>query len=134
MVEAELATCYVAVTEDDAPCYMQWLIGPEENEKVRSIFQYRFPRIAEDEMLLEGAFTLEHWRGKGIMAAAMSRIAEQAIDRGARSVITFVGSDNEPSLKGCRKAGFEPYLTRIDSWRCFQFSTTFTPPRERRPT
>src|SRR6187200_48042 len=35
MLDAGLETCYVAVTADDTPCYMQWLIGPEQNEEVQ---------------------------------------------------------------------------------------------------
>jgi GNAT superfamily N-acetyltransferase len=127
MVEANLATCYVAVTADGQPCYVQWLIGPRENEKIRAIFGDRFPPLAADEMLLEGAFTLEEWRGKGIMAAAMARIAERAVAEGARWVITFVGAGNIPSLKGCKKAGFTPYLERTDSVRFFRHRSRFAP-------
>jgi GNAT superfamily N-acetyltransferase len=127
MVEAELATCHVAVTADGQPCYVQWLIGPRESDKVRSLFGDRFPPLAADEMLLEGAFTLEAWRGKGIMAAAMARIAERATDQGARWVVTFVAEDNVPSLKGCKKAGFAPYLERTDSVLLFRHRSCFAP-------
>jgi GNAT superfamily N-acetyltransferase len=127
MVDAKLATCYVAVTADGQPCYVQWLIGAGENDKIRQIFGDRFPLLAADEMLLEGAFTLEAWRGKGIMAAAMARIAERALDNDARWVVTFVGTGNIPSLKGCKKAGFEPYLERTDSVRFFRHRSRFAP-------
>lgn len=127
MIEAKLPTCYVAVTEDDEPTYMQWLIGPEDNDKIQEIFGDRFPRLQPDEMLLEGAFTLEKWRGKKIMAAAMARVAERAADHGARWVITFVGADNIPSLKGCKRAGFEPYVERTGTWRLFRYRSEFAP-------
>jgi GNAT superfamily N-acetyltransferase len=127
MIEAKLPTCYVAVTEHDEPCYMQWLIGPSDNDQIQEIFGDRFPRLAPDEMLLEGAFTLEQWRGKKIMAAAMARIAEHAVDHGARWVITFVGSGNIPSLKGCKRAGFEPYVERTGTWRLFRHRSAFAP-------
>jgi GNAT superfamily N-acetyltransferase len=127
MIEAKLPTCYVAVTEDDEPTYMQWLIGHRDNDTVQAIFGDRFPRLGPDEMLLEGAFTLEQWRGKKIMAAAMARIAERAADHGARWVITFVSVDNIPSLKGCKRAGFEPYLERTGNWRLFRHRSEFAP-------
>jgi RimJ/RimL family protein N-acetyltransferase len=128
MIEAKLPTCYVAVTEDDEPTYMQWLIGPEDNDRVHDIFGDRFPRLQPDEMLLEGAFTLEQWRGKKIMAAAMARIADRAAEHaGARWVITFVNDDNIPSLKGCKRCGFEPYLERTGSWRLFRHRSEFAP-------
>ena len=40
----------------------------------------------------------------------MAQIAERGTDLGARWVITFVTVDNIPSLKGCQRAGFVPYL------------------------
>ena len=33
---ADLSTCYVAVTEDDVPVYIQWLIHHSENEKIKA--------------------------------------------------------------------------------------------------
>jgi GNAT superfamily N-acetyltransferase len=127
MIDAKLATCYVAVTENDEPCYMQWLIGANDNDRIREIFGDRFPPLAKDEMLLEGAFTLEQWRGKKIMAAAMARIAERATDHDVRWVITFVGMDNVPSMKGCHRAGFEPYVERTGVWRLFRHRSAFGP-------
>jgi GNAT superfamily N-acetyltransferase len=127
MTRAGLATCYVAANDENQPCYVQWLVGASENGKLRDVFEDRFPVLQSDEMLLEGAFTLEAWRGKGIMAAAMAQIAAKAADHGARWVITFVADDNIPSLKGCKKAGFEPYLRRADRWRMFRHASTFGP-------
>jgi GNAT superfamily N-acetyltransferase len=130
MIEAKLPTCYVAVTEDDQPCYMQWLIGSSENDRIQEIFGDRFPRLAPNQMLLEGAFTLEEWRGKRIMAAAMARIAERAIDHGAQWVTTFVAVENVPSMKGCKRAGFYPYVERTGTWRLFRHRSAFAPLRE----
>ena len=127
MIAAGLRTPYVAVTVDDRPCYMQWLLGPEENERVQAFFHGIFPRLAADEALLEGAFTPEEFRGQGIMAAAMAQLAELAGPLGARWVVTFVTADNLPSLKGCKRAGFAPYLTREESWQQFRRRLAFTP-------
>jgi RimJ/RimL family protein N-acetyltransferase len=68
---------------------------------------------------LENAFTPADYRGKGIMSAAMSRIAEQAEQYGARYVVTFVGDDNIASLKGCQRAGFAPHLMHFRTRRAF---------------
>ncbi len=127
MARANLATCYVAANEADEPCYVQWLIGPGENEKIRALFGDQFPVLQPGEMLLEGAFTSAAWRGKGIMGAAMAEIAAKGLDEGARWVITFVDAGNIPSLKGCNRSGFEPYLGRIDQWRRFRHSSRFAP-------
>ncbi|HEY8565350.1 MAG TPA: GNAT family protein [Beijerinckiaceae bacterium] len=111
VVTKALPTCYVAVdSRNGTPCYVQWLIGAAQNPRLHEIG--RFPQLRNDEALLENAYTPAAYRGLGIMPAAMALIAERAADLGARYVITFVGHDNVPSLKGCERAGFKPYITR----------------------
>lgn len=117
ILKSGIGTCYVAATEDDEPAYMQWLFSHEDNDDVQRHFSGIFPVLDTDTVLLEGAFTPVAHRGKRIMSAAMSRIAELGADHGARYVITFVGVDNEPSLKGCARAGFAPYIRRTQHWR-----------------
>jgi hypothetical protein len=46
---------------------------------------------------------------------------------GARWVITFVTTDNEPSLKGCHRAGFCPYVLRRERWLLFRRRLSFEP-------
>ncbi len=100
---------YAAIDDrDGTPCYMQWLFGAEDNDFVASIGG--FPKLRQDEALLENAYTPARYRGMGIMPAAMARIAERGADLGARYVITFVQDDNIPSLKGCQRSGFAPHL------------------------
>jgi hypothetical protein len=120
MVNSGLSECFVAVTSQDEPCYMQWLMGSDQNDKIQKYFSGLFPLLRRDEALLEGAYTVEKHRGKGIMAGAMAKIAEKASENGVRWVITFVADDNIPSLKGCKRANFVPYLVRYESWRLFQ--------------
>jgi RimJ/RimL family protein N-acetyltransferase len=124
---SRIGTGYVAVTEDGDPAYCQWLIGPEFNALIADFFDGVFPRLELGEALLEGAFTPEAHRGKGIMPAAMARIAEHGHDIGAGRVITFVTSDNIPSIKGCERSGFAPYTTRHVIWNGLRRSVTFTP-------
>lgn len=119
---------YVAVDErSNQPCYMQWLLDPGQNEAIARLRS--FPQLAEGEALLENAYTPARYRGLGIMSAAMARIAEQATHVGAHTVLTFVGQDNPASLKGCRRAGFSPYLvhTRRDALFGLLRSDRFTP-------
>jgi hypothetical protein len=116
---------FVAATADGEPCYIQWLFSPDENERMREFFNNIFPRLTPDEMLLEGAFTPEKHRGKGIMPCSMAQIAEHAAARGARWVVTFVTEDNVPSLKGCDRAGFSPYIRRSVRWNGLRRTVTF---------
>jgi RimJ/RimL family protein N-acetyltransferase len=100
---------FVAVDErSDTPCYVQWLFSARDNDFIKKLGG--FPPLAADEALLENAYTPPAYRGLGVMAAAMARIAERASDFAARKVITFVATDNVASLKGCQRAGFHPYL------------------------
>jgi len=124
-VREGIGTCYVAATDDDEPCYMQWLMLAPENTAIRSYFRNIFPTLDPDEALLEYAFTREDFQGKGIMPAAMARIAATAGEHGARRVITFVDHENIAALKGCQRAGFQPYLMRIDRWRGLRRRVTF---------
>lgn len=114
MLDSGLRRCFVAVDERSGePCYMQWLIGSEANDTIRAMGC--FPLLAPDEALLENAYTPPTHRGKGIMPAAMALIAERASEIGARRVWTFVTTDNYASLKGCRRAGFAPAISRRQS-------------------
>lgn len=114
--EAAMQTCYVAIDDNNStPCYFQWLMGPEENNKIQSFFPDKwFPVLKDDEALLENAYTPPAYRGKGVMSAAMALIAERAALLGRRYVVTFVASDNIPSLRGCKNAGFSPYMLRTE--------------------
>lgn len=126
LLESKIKTCYVGITEDNKPCYVQWLIGPEENEKVRTFYPMGFPPLAKDEMLLEGAYTPVPYRGQGIMAHAMSKIAQIGGNNGARWISTVVNKSNIPSLRGCKRAGFAPFMMKEEKWRIFRRKITYT--------
>jgi GNAT superfamily N-acetyltransferase len=121
LVAQSIPTCYVAVdTEHETPCFVQWLMTHEHNETIQSFFRGRFPRLAHDEALLENAYTPPQYRGMGIMSCAMAMISELAVSRGCRYVMTFVSRDNAASLKGCARAGFEPFVVRRDTHALFR--------------
>lgn len=128
LVQSQIPDCYVAVNEDDTPCYMQWLIGSKYNERLLAIFGDTFPPLKSNEALLEAAFMSPSFRGKRIMPAAMSRIAKKAENiEGVQFVNTYVDIQNIPSLKGCKRAGFSPFLLRKDRWRFFRRFVSFEP-------
>ncbi len=125
LLREKIPTCYVAVTEEGKPAFMQWLMAAEDNDKIQAYFRGGFPVLKPDEGLLEFAFSLEKYRGMRIMPHAMAEIAKKGRDFGAKKIITFVPEDNIPSLKGCKRAGFFPYLVRVDRWRCFRRCSEF---------
>ena len=69
-INAGLKTCYLAVSENEEICYMQWLIDSSQNHlRPRNVGLILQP----DEMMLEWAYTFEKYRGLGIMASAMAQ-------------------------------------------------------------
>ena len=127
LLASGLGTCYAAVDDGEHLCYVQWLFGPEENAQVQRYFGGAFPVLAPDEVLLEAAFTFASRRGLRVMPCAMAQVAEEGRRRGARWALTFVSVDNAPSLKGCERAGFTPYVLRRTRWRLFRRRHHFEP-------
>ncbi|MFU8861727.1 MAG: GNAT family N-acetyltransferase [Cyclonatronaceae bacterium] len=127
LVNAHIQTCYVAVTDNNKPCYMQWLIGYNNNPEIEKYFKGNFPPLKKHEALLEGAYCNPAYRGLRIMPKAMALIAEKAGNVNARWVNTFVDVTNIASLKGCERAGFKPYLQRQNRWFLFHRTVTFYP-------
>ncbi len=125
LIEAGLSHAYVAATRSDIPCYMQWLIVPSENEKIQDVSGGALPWLGSDEILLEQGFTLEPFRGLGVMQFAMSRIAETGLEYGARWALTFMDQGNVDGLRECQAAGFRPYLIRRERWRLFRRRISF---------
>lgn len=115
--EDRIPGAYVAVEADGHPCYVQWAISGEHSDLVKTYFGDGFPELGADELLLEGAWARPEARGKRIMAAAMDQITVAGAAPAHRRAITFVGIDNEPSIRGCRVAGYEVYVEREETWR-----------------
>jgi len=118
-VRAAIPTCYVAVTPDNRICFMQWIIAARDIPRVNALFGPIYPAFADDEALLEGAYTPEAFRGKGLMSVGLTRVAAFGTHFGAKRAYTFVADDNIPSLKGCKKAGFVPAIARTYTFLCF---------------
>jgi GNAT superfamily N-acetyltransferase len=126
LFESGIGRAFVAVGPDDEARYVQWMFSEADNDDVSRHFGSAFPKLDGETALLEGAYTPSAHRGKRIMSAAMAKIAEEAASLGCRWVITFVGEDNAPSLKGCERAGFHPYCIREDTWKLFRRTTRFS--------
>lgn len=124
-IDAGIPSCYVGIAPDGSPCYIQWLITPQANERVQSYFKGYFPPLADNEVMLEGVFIPEKFRGKKIMPFAMSQIAEKGKSLGARWAVTYVPDHNLPSIKGVLQAGFKPFLLRKAVWKNFRRSLQF---------
>lgn len=103
---------YVA-SSDGMPVYAQWLLTPAGQQRIPSYLPGRYPPLRENEMLLEGAYTFERFRGLGVMAVGMGQLVRIAKGTGAAALVTYVDFDNVPSLRGCANVGFVPDIERV---------------------
>lgn len=126
MIKADIEQCLVAVNSTDEPYHLLWVIKSSENTKVHAFFKGGFPILKDDEVLLEGLFTHEAYRNKGIMRDVLSKIIEMGEELNARWAIAFVRKSNSPSLKGFKRTGFVPYMLRHDRWRLFIRKSVYT--------
>lgn len=118
---------YVAVDKNGSIIYRQWLIGSQYNEEIAKFWDGRYPWLKDDEALSENLFTIPAFRGNGILSEALSRITVKARDFGANHAISFVDVNNIGSLRGCRNAGFYPYVLRREKWLLGKRTVTFPP-------
>jgi hypothetical protein len=131
ILQSGIRQCYVAVTNDDEVCYMQWLISPEHRAGLQSI-RFRQPYgFDDDSVVLEFAYTFRRFRGLGIMADALTDIAAE--DKRARWAWTYVPRSNVPCLRGCHGAGFLPYRLSHDRWRLFFLRHSIEQPKSLEP-
>ncbi len=125
LVKERMETCYIAFDSNNNNCYKQWLIGSSENVKIKNYFGDLFPTLKEHEALIEGVYTNPDFRGLGVMPRAMSLISEVGFKSGYNRIIVFVNLLNIPSLKGCYKSGFTPYVIRKEKWFLFKRHVSF---------
>jgi hypothetical protein len=105
--EAGVQTLYAAEHEG-APVYTQWLVRANDQDIMERHTPGRYPQLAQDEVLLEGAYTFTEFRRMGVMADGMLQLLRLSRDEGALAAITYVASDNVASLRGCAAVGFVP--------------------------
>jgi GNAT superfamily N-acetyltransferase len=126
IVERDIPSCYVALTEDNEPCFRQWLIAAKYNDAIIDFWGHSYPYLKEDESLIENAFTIPKYRGFGIMPYVMDKVAQKAREYGARYVICFTPAENKNSLRANHYAGFRPYILRTEKWFLFRKKIEFS--------
>ena len=114
MAEAEIQTCFVAEDQTGSPCFIQWLVLPDQNERLLEVFGGWYPPLDEGEAMIEFAYTIPSRRGEGIMVEATSRILSIAREHGVKRVVTFIPTVNSLSLAIHLRMGFVPYLLHLE--------------------
>ena len=74
-LESGIGTCYLfALTLEGKPCYVQWIVGPKDNDAFQERVHGIYPRLKPDEVMFEAVYTFESFRRQGIMSCAMAQI------------------------------------------------------------
>jgi GNAT superfamily N-acetyltransferase len=126
LIGSGLTTCYVGVTEE-GPVYMQFLVTADENERLAEVYGGLFPPLADDEGLLEFAFTLQEHRTRPVMPSVLFRLIEIAREQGLRRVVMYVDANGPSLIRFYLRVGFVPYAVRVERWRLFRRWLEFRP-------
>ena len=121
MCAGDVRTLYVADGADGRPIYAQWLIRQPDAWRLQD--KPPHDDLADDEVLLEGAYTFVAFRGVGAMADGMGQLLRIACDEGKAAAITYVRDNNIPSLRGCARVGFVLDHVRVNSTRLGRVSS-----------
>ena len=127
LVKADIGTCYVAVTQDNDPCYLSWLFTAAQNGVLQEYFDGEFPILKPDEMISDRGFVIERYRNQGIYMRATQLVAQTGRNIGVRRVIGFSGLTNIAALKMTVRTGWEPYMIRKEQIRLFRRKFIFEP-------
>jgi GNAT superfamily N-acetyltransferase len=127
MLTTGISGCHVGLDSSGVPRYLQWLVGPEENDRLQEAFHGWLPRLSAEEMLVENLYVDPSFRGKKIMQYGVTTLLALARERGAARVITFIPRRNSLALELHLRLGFRPYAIRTSATRFFRTSVTFTP-------
>lgn len=128
LLDSGIPTCWVAVDPDNRPCFMTWLIQPEQNAAMRAEMGPTFRPLAPDEVFLESGFTPRRYRGLRVGPEAVTRILEEAPPR-ARWAWAYTAVDNLAAQKSLTRSGFVPEVVLRSRWRLFRHSTDLEPVR-----
>jgi hypothetical protein len=127
LLNSGIQECYVAETEERVPCHISWWVNSSQNPIVKEFYGGAILPLAADEVLVEGAFTLESYQRLGILNWRRIKFFEKSLAIGAKRVINYVRHDNLPSLESEKKAGYRVFMIRKDKWRVFRRSFIFKP-------
>jgi hypothetical protein len=125
LLASDLETPYVAVLSDGTPCYMQYLIFPDQNPKLERIFRGTILPLEPDEALLDFAFTLKPHRFLGVMPYAFESLIDVARKQGAQRIVTYVSPADSSMTRFAERIGFKPFVMRRERYRLFRRSVQF---------
>jgi hypothetical protein len=107
LCDAGVPGLHVATTPEGRPIYAQWLVDSGNQSAFHRATHGQFPDLAQDEALVEGAYTFVDFRRLGAMGEGTRQLLVKAAEGGGARCYTYVGIENVPSLRGVANAGFD---------------------------
>ena len=105
--ECGCGTWFTARTTDTNDlCYFQCIISPEDNEKLEKGFRNLFPKLNQEEILFEGAYTFEKYRRNRIAGSIMFDLMEMYKNRGFKRLILYIDIRSESQIQRTEARGF----------------------------
>ena len=100
--------CYIARTSDTNEMRsIQWLVTSQDI--IEMGWENRFPKLKEDEVMIENTYTLERFRGKGVHRAAAYQLDEILRREGFRRIVVYSAEENIPSLRADKRVGYQVF-------------------------
>ncbi len=125
LINANISTCYVAVTKDNIPCFREWFIEPYENKKIKNFFGDNFPLLEANECIFERAYAVKEYRGLNIYSEVNYILGKMALSLGYKWVVACIDINNTQSLKAALKLETHPYKLQVTKWRFFVRRTSY---------
>jgi hypothetical protein len=117
--------CRVADGAKGQPAFMQYLFTAQDNDDLQSHFSGLFPLLAQDEAMVEFLYVTPDERTPGFVVSCLVQVAEEARQRGAMSVISFIDPGNKGALFVNHLAGFQAHAVRRQKRRLLRRSYSF---------
>jgi L-amino acid N-acyltransferase YncA len=101
-----LQNCYV-LREGDAIAYLQWIVYPSENDVLERKYRGHYLPLQNHQVMLENAFTLQPFRGRGFHPHATAELLNRARAEGYRVAVSYIKPRSISSLNNFISMGFK---------------------------
>jgi RimJ/RimL family protein N-acetyltransferase len=110
LYECGFRNWYIARTADtNEVCFLMLVIRPEDNRLIERSFKTWFPRIKENEVIIEAAYAYDKYRGQGLTTSAHIDIINLCKAKGIKRNSLYIKRDNLPSFKTAEKIGYKKF-------------------------
>ena len=110
LYECGFRNWYIARTADaNDVCFLMSVIRPEDNRLIEKGFKNWFPRIKENEVIIEAAYAYDKYRGQGLTTSAHIDIINLYRAKGVKRNTLYIKEDNLPSCKTAERIGYSKF-------------------------